>query len=76
MQLNKGDKIVFKFGTECLREDGLNRVDEDVFLHICEKTAELYRQGYIPIIVSSGAVFMGMEKRGLDKKPKGTVALQ
>lgn len=76
MKFGKGDRIVLKFGTECLKKKDSNRVDEDVFLHICEKTAELYKQGYFPIIVTSGAVFMGMEQRGLEKRPEDPIELQ
>lgn len=76
MTLKQGDYIVLKIGTECLRQRDQNRVNEDVFLHVCEKVAQLYEQGYMPLIVSSGAVFMGMERRGLEKRPVNQVELQ
>ena len=76
MELKQKNIIILKFGTECLRYKNENRVDDEIFLHISRKVAELYNQGIQTIIVSSGAVFMGMEKRGLNKKPNDIVELQ
>lgn len=76
MNLDKGDRIVIKIGTECLKIGNQNRVNKDVILHICGKVAGLYNQGYQPIVITSGAVLAGMEKRGIVERPEDTIELQ
>lgn len=61
--------MVLKFGTDVLRDGDSNRVDDDVFYHICKKASKLYRAGINPLIVSSGAMLVGMEEDGLDEVP-------
>jgi len=66
--IKNAKRIVFKFGTNALtRENGeiaLSRIYSFI-----ESISELKKQGKEIIIVTSGAVGMGMKKLGLDSKP-------
>jgi glutamate 5-kinase len=76
INLNSGDSIVLKIGTEALRYKGENKVDRNVIRCLCNKTAELYGQGYKPKIVTSGAVFKGMEIKGINERPDEIIERQ
>jgi len=66
--IKNAKRVVFKFGTNALtREDGeiaLSRIYSFI-----ESISELKKLGKEIIIVTSGAVGMGMKKLGLDSKP-------
>ncbi|MBN1377553.1 hypothetical protein JW949_04460 [Candidatus Woesearchaeota archaeon] len=76
INLNSGDSIVLKIGTEALKEKRKNKIDTKVIKCLCAKTAELYTQGYKPKIVTSGAVFKGMEIKGIKERPEKIIKLQ
>ncbi len=68
-------RIVIKVGTSLVTKgDGM--VDIDHIRSICQQTAELRKMGLQAIIVSSGAVGLGMGKLGLLKRPKPIEKLQ
>lgn len=66
--IKKAKRIVFKFGTNALtREDGsmaLSRIYSFI-----ESISDLKKQGKEIVIVTSGAVGMGVKKLGLESKP-------
>lgn len=68
--------IVLKIGTDALRYNDTNSIDEDVILHTARKSKELYDKGFMPVIVSSGAVMAGMNKEGVNSRPVDPLKLQ
>ena len=62
-------RIVVKVGSSVLasREKGLHRAD---FSQLAKEISALKLQGYEIILVSSGAIAAGMEKLGLEAKPR------
>jgi glutamate 5-kinase len=67
--LGKGRRIVVKVGSSILAsvEKGLHY---EVFSHLAREIAELKRQGYEIVVVSSGAIAAGMEKLGYKTRPQ------
>jgi glutamate 5-kinase len=60
-------RVVIKIGSKVLTtKDGL---DEGVFLKLARDVSHLIDNGYEVIIVSSGAIAVGMKKLGLANKP-------
>ena len=60
-------RIVIKIGSNVIaRPDGT--VDEALLRHLCEQVGTLHRQGWEPLIVSSGAVASGRSQINLPKK--------
>ncbi len=74
MNINEAKRIVFKFGTNILKNE-----DGDISLSrlysFIEDIARLYKQGKEVLIVTSGAVGLGVKKLGL-KTPETTVDKQ
>lgn len=74
--MNKSEvkRVVFKFGTNILRNE-----DHDICLSrlysFIEDIAKLYREGIEVLIVTSGAVGLGVKKLGMDS-PQTTVDKQ
>ena len=68
-------RIVVKLGTNVLTS-GNGEMDEASVRAICEQVAQLRDQGMQVILVSSGAVGLGMGKLGLEKRPKAIEKLQ
>ena len=68
MNLNR---IVVKVGTSTLTYDNgkanLRRIDK-----LCKVLSDLHNQGREIILVSSGAIGIGVGKTGLPEKPKST----
>ena len=67
-------RIVIKLGTGILTK-GIGNVDTDKIGTICSQVAALRQRGIQPLIVSSGAIGMGMGILGLQARPK-TIAKQ
>ena len=61
-------RLVVKLGTGVLTS-GIGQLDIDRITNMCAQIAELRHQGTEVIIVSSGAVGLGMGKLGLQKRP-------
>lgn len=68
-------RIVVKLGTGILTS-GIGQLDLDVIRNICEQIAELRRQGMNVIVVSSGAVGLGMGRLGMNRRPRDVPTLQ
>ncbi len=74
-RLCHAQKIVIKIGTSILKTRG------ESFSHrehsrVCEEIYGLIRQGRRPVLVSSGAIALGMKSCGLKKRPKEMADLQ
>lgn len=67
-------RVVIKLGTGILTK-GIGKVDTDRVFAICSQVAELRRRGIETLVVSSGAVGMGMGALDLQERPK-TLAKQ
>lgn len=67
-------RVVIKLGTGILTT-GIGKVDTDRVNAICSQVAELRKRGIETLIVSSGAVGMGMGALDLQERPK-TLAKQ
>ena len=69
----KARRIVIKVGTNVvMRDDG--RLALSQLYGIAESVARLRQQGRDVLMVSSGAVGLGMERIGLASRPDGTLA--
>ncbi len=62
-------RVVIKLGTGVLTK-GIGELDLDRMRSICAQVAAAIKNGWSPIIVSSGAVGLGMGRLGLKKRPK------
>jgi glutamate 5-kinase len=60
---------VIKVGTSTLTNDG-GALDQGYITRLAGEIAELQSQGYMPILVSSGAIAAGMQELRLIGKPK------
>ena len=70
--INNTKRIVVKIGTQLLRkQDPQKRIEEFIAI-----IAQLRNQGYEVIIVSSGAIGIGMTTLGISKRPKNIAPLQ
>ena len=61
-------RLVLKVGTSTLVENN-GKIKEEKIKCLCEKIAKLKNKGHEVILVSSGAIGIGVGKLGLDKKP-------
>ncbi len=68
-------RLVVKLGTGILTS-GIGCLDEEVIRNICKQIADLRKQGITVILVSSGAVGLGMGRLGISKRPKDLPTLQ
>ena len=66
---SKPRRLVVKLGTGVLTS-GIGLLDTDRIASVCAQIAALREQGTEVIIVSSGAVGLGMGLLGLKKRPK------
>lgn len=62
-------RIVIKIGSGVLTSDD-GGLDSRIFKGLAREISLLKRNGYDPVIVSSGAIAAGMQKLGLTEKPK------
>lgn len=67
-RLAEARRIVVKLGTAVVTRDGVELALGRLY-SIVEDAARLHRQGHQLIVVSSGAVGMGMRVLGLDRRP-------
>lgn len=68
-------KIVIKLGTGVLTH-GIGELDTARMGAICAQVADALKGGWKPILVSSGAVGLGMGRLGLKSRPKKTSSVQ
>ncbi|MFN3197200.1 MAG: glutamate 5-kinase [Bradymonadia bacterium] len=67
-------RVVVKIGSAVLRRGaGFDRV---AFVSLVRDLAALVERGVRPVVVSSGAVALGMARMGVDKRPAQTTDLQ
>jgi len=67
--------MVVKLGTGILTS-GIGKLDLDVISNICQQISELRKMGISVIIVSSGAVGLGMGRLGITRRPRDLPTLQ
>lgn len=72
---HRPSRMVIKLGTGILTS-GIGQLDTDVIQNICKQIAELREQGVEIIVVSSGAVGLGMGRLGIDRRPRDLPTLQ
>jgi len=68
-------RIVIKLGTGILTK-GIGEIDTDRITSICHQVHELKERGFEPLIVSSGAIGMGMGVLGLKQRPSSLAKQQ
>lgn len=68
-------RVIVKLGTGVLTK-GVGNLDTVAMSRICESVSRAMKSGVSVVIVSSGAVGLGMGKLGLSKRPKAVSALQ
>lgn len=73
--LNQAKRIVIKLGTGVLTS-GVGKLDSARIAALCGQVKTLRDRGIEVILVSSGAVGLGMGKLALDKRPKDLSTLQ
>jgi glutamate 5-kinase len=73
--LAEAKRVVIKLGTGVLTS-GIGQLDSDRIEALCQQVDALKGQGIDVILVSSGAVGLGMGKLGLEKRPKDLASLQ
>lgn len=73
--LSQAKRIVIKLGTGVLTS-GIGLLDTARIATLCDQVNTLRQRGIEVILVSSGAVGLGMGKLGLDKRPKDLATLQ
>ena len=61
--------LVIKIGTSVLTGEG-NSLDTDIIKDITEQVAEIKKNGFAVIIVTSGAIVVGMQLLHLNKRPE------
>lgn len=73
--LSQAKRIVIKLGTGVLTS-GIGNLDTERISVLCGQVAALRERGIEVILVSSGAIGLGMGKLGLEKRPKDLASLQ
>jgi len=73
--LQRTRRIVLKFGTGILTS-GIGKLDTQRINGFAAEVARLRERGLEPIVVSSGAVGLGMGKMGFKKRPADLATLQ
>ncbi len=69
-------RIVLKFGSGILADEGGNTLDEPQFERLSSEVAGLVKLGVQCVLVSSGAVAAGLQPMGLPRRPEDLVARQ
>ncbi|HLA51544.1 MAG TPA: glutamate 5-kinase, partial [Thermodesulfobacteriota bacterium] len=67
--ISSAKKIVVKIGSAVLAGEHDDGLDEAVFLNLARGISEIKKPGKDIILVTSGAIAIGMKKMGLKKKP-------
>lgn len=73
--LSQAKRVVIKLGTGVLTT-GIGNLDTDRIAVLCSQVHTLRQRGIEVILVSSGAIGLGMGKLGLEKRPKDLATLQ
>ena len=73
--LSNARLVVVKLGTGVVTS-GIGQLNTARIQHICDQIAELRKNGTQVMVVSSGAVGLGMGRLGLKRKPRKLAALQ
>jgi glutamate 5-kinase len=73
--LERTRRLVVKLGTGILTE-GIGKLDTTRIDALCAQLAALRARGYEVVVVSSGAVGLGMGRLGLGRRPRALAALQ
>lgn len=73
--LQSAKRVVIKLGTGVLTKN-IGQLDTDRISAICQQVHTLRERGIEVVIVSSGAVGLGMGKLGLKRRPKDMATLQ
>lgn len=75
LRLSRGDRLVLKVGTVSLvRPDG--EPDDERLNSLCDGIAGLRREGVDVVLVSSGAIAIGLAPLGMEKRPGDIPSLQ
>lgn len=74
-RLRHAKKIVVKIGTSILKSHD-ESFSEKEHTRICQEIYELVERGCQPVLVSSGAIALGMKSCGFKKRPKEMAVLQ
>ena len=69
MKNKKREKILIKIGSSSLVNEDYS-INEPVLVTICQEFKKLQEMGYLPCLVTSGAIAVGMNMLGLKTKPK------
>lgn len=75
MAAARNKRVVIKLGTGVLTR-GVGELDTERMRAICEQIALALKNGWQPILVSSGAVGLGMGRLGLKLRPKKISSVQ
>ena len=75
MSADNAKRVVVKLGTGVLTS-GVGQLDTQKMKSICAQIADAKKRGLEIVLVSSGAVGLGMGKLGLKSRPKQIVAVQ
>jgi len=73
--IGKSERVVIKIGTKVITESD-NSLSRNVISSIVKQIADPSNMGRDFIIVSSGAIALGLSRMGLDKRPKKINLLQ
>ncbi len=73
--MSKGRRLVVKLGTGVLTQ-GVGRLDLRRMSAVCAQVAEARREGFEVVLVSSGAVGLGMGQLGIGVRPKKISSVQ
>jgi len=73
--LKTAKRVVIKLGTGVLTK-GIGQLDTDRISALCQQVQTLRSNGIEVVVVSSGAVGLGMGKLGLERRPKDLATLQ
>ena len=74
-RIRHAQKIVIKIGTSILKTRGESFSHKE-HARVCQEIHALIRKGRRPVLVSSGAIALGMKSCGFKKRPKEMAELQ
>lgn len=70
------NKVVIKIGTNCLTHSETGIIEPEVLGSLTKGVYYLISKEYKPVIVTSGAIGLGLKQLGLNKKPKSITLKQ
>ena len=74
-RVRHAQKIVIKIGTSILKTRGESFSHKE-HARVCQEIYALIKKGRRPVLVSSGAIALGMKSCGFKKRPKAMAELQ